>query len=680
MSRIGLTFVLLTAALSLTAADDVCLRTVREARDASYGDMTYPVRFDLTGTVLGFGEGTMTISEDDVGIALENFPTNDVTWKHGDIVRVRGEMTVNPEERRFLRVRRLDVLGHRDIADPVRASGDDILDGNLNYRKATVDGVIQGVREDDLDQRYNWVTLNTPQGIVMVAVPNTVFVHADLRRLVDAEVALTGLVLPAPGWRVGFAPFIGINSPANLRVLRDAPADSFKPTASSLSALHRKVFSGTVLARTANRCFVRAKSGRFIEALPSSDGTPPAPGQCVDVSGFTELDGTRLRLLEAVFRTADALSGRKDSPLPVRFERLFTSTNKIDRINTKLHGSFVRLRGRVLPTFPNGTDDGSFGVTDGTNLVLIDCSAFTSFTQPPESTLVEIDGILLAEFEPVRPSVGFPVFKDFRLVPQAPEGIRILEQPSPWTPKRLLALLSVLSLALVAVLIWNRTLNARANRRGAELAREQLAHRAAALKVEERTRLAVLVHDAISQTLTGIALLFDSAADEATTPSLRKFFAVSRQMLASCRRELKGCLWDLRTRTFEEKDMTEALRRTLQPFADEARLAIRFNVPRETLSESLAHDILCIVRELVVNALRHGHAANISIAGTRDGDEIRFAVEDDGKGFDPETAPGPRDGHFGLQGIRERIKSHDGTLDLRPGKPRGTRVSIALKT
>lgn len=162
------------------------------------------------------------------------------------------------------------------------------------------------------------------------------------------------------------------------------------------------------------------------------------------------------------------------------------------------------------------------------------------------------------------------------------------------------------------------------------------------------------------------------------TPSLQRFFAVARQMLASCRKELKGCLWDLRTRTFEEKDMTEALRRTLQPYANEADLRIRFNVPREDLSETVTHDILRIVRELVVNALRHGHATAVSIAGTRDGDAIRFVVEDNGAGFDPMAAPGPREGHFGLQGIRERLKPHQGTLELAAVRPQGTRARITL--
>ena len=51
-------------------------------------------------------------------------------------------------------------------------------------------------------------------------------------------------------------------------------------------------------------------------------------------------------------------------------------------------------------------------------------------------------------------------------------------------------------------------------------------------------------------------------------------------MLTSCRSDLRRCLWDLRSRTFEEKDMTEAIERTLEPHSVDAKISVRFNVPR----------------------------------------------------------------------------------------------------
>lgn len=124
--------------------------------------------------------------------------------------------------------------------------------------------------------------------------------------------------------------------------------------------------------------------------------------------------------------------------------------------------------------------------------------------------------------------------------------------------------------------------------------------------------------------------------------------------------------------------MTEAVRRTVAPHVGDIAVSIRFNVPRERLSEPTTHDILRIVRELVVNAIRHGRATQIRIAGEcRDG-FVRFSVRDDGCGFDPNAAPGPQAGHFGLQGIRERIEARGGILALDSSPGHGTKAVVTF--
>ena len=62
-----------------------------------------------------------------------------------------------------------------------------------------------------------------------------------------------------------------------------------------------------------------------------------------------------------------------------------------------------------------------------------------------------------------------------------------------------------------------------------------------------------------------------------------------------------------------------------------------------------------------------------------DGDELRFSVWDDGCGFDPERRPGLAEGHFGLQGVRERVSRGGGTLVVESAVGRGTKVKVSLK-
>ena len=105
---------------------------------------------------------------------------------------------------------------------------------------------------------------------------------------------------------------------------------------------------------------------------------------------------------------------------------------------------------------------------------------------------------------------------------------------------------------------------------------------------------------------------------------------------------------------------------------------MRFNIPRETFSDNTAHAILKIVRELASNAIRHGKATSVRIAGTVDDDKVLFSVKDNGCGFDPDLAPGIGEGHFGLQGIEERLERLNGAMSSESTPGAGAKVTVTI--
>ena len=74
-----------------------------------------------------------------------------------------------------------------------------------------------------------------------------------------------------------------------------------------------------------------------------------------------------------------------------------------------------------------------------------------------------------------------------------------------------------------------------------------------------------------------------------------------------------------------------------------------------------------VLRELVSNALHHGHASKVTVRLSLLQQELRLSVADDGVGGDPQAwAHG-----LGLGGVRKRIKLLGGDVIWRQGEPRG---------
>lgn len=549
--------------------------------------------------------------------------------------------------------------------DPVAVSA-----GEVDFSEVRLRGTVVGVVRDDLDSRYNWLTLKNGGHTVFVSVTEADYPAAELRRLIDAEVEATGRVLPFCDWRQRLGSHLNLAGRNGIRQTVSPPDDPFvAPPLKDEHTAHRQRLDGCVVAVGTDRVVLRTTAGTIHTATLAAESARPCAGDRVTVVGFAEPDPFQLRLSEALVRIDGRTQPAVETVPLTDAESLFALSNGAEIVNAAYHGRFVRLRGRIQPADSSDRRSGLCRLVCGRREICADLTALLQANQPlpPVDSEIEVTGCCLAEFEDHADTALFRRFRHFTVIPRAPGDIRLVARPPWWTPQKLLIVILLLVGVVVLMVVWNRALNVVSERRGRELYRERIDHALAEQKVEERTRLAVELHDSISQTLTGVALQLDGRRIE-----------TAKRLLASCREELRHCLWDLRSRTFEEKDLTEAVERTIAPSVGTVRTTVRFNVPREHLSESTVHAILRIVRELAVNAVRHGRATHLRIAGEHHDGTISFSVRDDGCGFDPATAPGPAEGHFGLLGIRERLETFGGTLDIQSTPGAGTRATVTL--
>ena len=567
----------------------------------------------------------------------------------------------------------------------------DVASGELVTRRVTIRGVVAAAVRDDLDDGFNWILLKTPDGTVCASSDNHVHPLDELLPLLDAEVELTGTVQRFSNWRKFLGCQMLFDNPAEgdrLTVLKPAPKDPFAaPPLTDTAYPHRQTATGTVIARTDDSFFLRRTNDVLRVRPVDTDGMPP-PGAQVTASGFGEQNPPFRQLIGAIWRTASGETVPPEQPTNLLARQLF-KTDYLSPESKRQHryadmafnGMVIRLTGRVDAIVRSEPIRTGLRLDCDGESIFVDLSGFDPEGLPlPElDAEIAVSGLYFADFDTGRNTI-FPRLLGFTVIPRTAEDLRVVKAAPWWTTGRLFAAIAVL-LALVGVFAgWTAALRRVSARRARELVREQIAGARAELKVEERTRLAVELHDSLSQTLTGVALQIDAALKCGTgmPESSRTVLQTARRMLASCRHELKCCLWDLRTRIFDDKDMTDAVRRTVTPHVGETTVSVRFNVPRRRLSDNTAHTILRIIRELSINAVRHGGARHLKIAGEfRDG-LVRCSVQDDGRGFDLPTAPGPAQGHFGLQGIRERLRERQGEMSVQSTPGKGSRFVITL--
>ena len=675
-------------------------------RETLWSDAAKDARFDVTGFVAFVCDGKTTRIDIVEGESHHQFwfsTAADCPVRSGDLARLRGHLGPPPENiRREITsplapyVDRADSLGKAPARHYDEISGVRLICGDFTNASVSVRGVVSGAHRDELNANWNWFILRTQTAKVFVATPDRENSLESLKGLADAEVTVCGSAMPTPRLQ-GLSRFqLLVVGDRGIVCTKRPPADPYAlpdladgirrmvdPNPREPVSVHRNLIHGIVMGRGNDRLFVRTAGDVFCSVVPLSAHPEIGPGCRISAAGFFEYELSGIAFTDAHIR----LDSPDRDPLPsgkTIDARILSPTSKGNLpFNATCYGEAVTICGIVANSAESVRHDGVIRLICGDHTVSVDVrSAIGDIPLPVEKGCgLSVTGIPFGDQASSRTSDDFPVFTGFTIYPRVPEDIVVVSRPSWWTPARLTGVILALTVLIVAILIWNRSLAVLSDRRGKRLYAEAIAHTKAEMKVEERTHLAVELHDALSQTLTGVALQIDSArlANRGGNTRVGQVLEVAKSMLSSCRKELHNCLWDLRSRTFEEKDMTEAVTRTLAPYSDDIEISVRFNVPRNLFEESQSHAILRMVRELAVNAINHGHATRLWIAGEHHDGTVSFSVRDNGCGFDPTAVPGPRQGHFGLQGIRERMEKFDGNLDIHSEPDGGTKVNIRLR-
>ena len=162
--------------------------------------------------------------------------------------------------------------------------------------------------------------------------------------------------------------------------------------------------------------------------------------------------------------------------------------------------------------------------------------------------------------------------------------------------------------------------------------------------LSERNRLALELHDAVSQKLFSLVLTAEAAETlagrdpGAVGEQVAKLKALAQEALD----ELRALIFELRPPDLERDGLCGALRKHVEVLRNRQPSRITLELEDELAAQPEREaEILRIAQEALHNALRHAKADNVTVRLRSDDGELRLEVEDDGIGFDP-SAPALR--------------------------------------
>ncbi len=194
----------------------------------------------------------------------------------------------------------------------------------------------------------------------------------------------------------------------------------------------------------------------------------------------------------------------------------------------------------------------------------------------------------------------------------------------------------------------------------------------------ERARLAREVHDGPAQAVANaiMGLEYCQRLLEKRPEAVEDELCYLKESMTEGLAEIRRFIFDLRPSSLEH----EGLAVTLERFAaHHRRLGPHIEIACADVDPFLGREqrfgMFRVVQEAIQNARKHADASRVSVTVERDPSGVLVTVTDDGCGFAAD-APGLGEGHYGLQGMRERAEAMEASVTILSEVGRGTVVRL----
>ena len=190
-------------------------------------------------------------------------------------------------------------------------------------------------------------------------------------------------------------------------------------------------------------------------------------------------------------------------------------------------------------------------------------------------------------------------------------------------------------------------------------------------RAAERARIAREIHDAISQHLFGLRMI--AAGMRRADPGNEQVRAIER-ISEEALRDMQALLVELRPASLDGAGLAAALQEICAAYRDRLGVTVDASLDDAAVPAPVEHALLRITQEACANAVRHGHAHQLTVSLARQDGHVELAVRDTGTGFDPAV---PHAGS-GLAHIRDRAAELGGTVHIDSAPGRGVALTVRV--
>lgn len=386
--------------------------------------------------------------------------------------------------------------------------------------------------------------------------------------------------------------------------------------------------------------FFLQREGDGLKILTGGRGFGLKPGDIASVSGEPSLEGGRVVFV--------AKAARRTGRVVVPESRFATAADLVrhDPGGDDVNWLRVTVEGRVLGLVENGFALDVSGVP--ANVVCPDAPSFLADAAETHP-VVRVTGVaeLLLDQSALLGGDGFVMGVKINARGADVELLPDLAYYEARRSKELVRVATSVSVVLVVLLVGILFFSLRQRRR-LLLSRTIMA---------ERKRMADDLHDTIEQHLVGAGMMIKMNR-----------LKEAEGVLVRAKREIRDIVWGLKNDDMMRMTPAEMLRELARVENEKGicRVATGLaGLPRQ-LDAAQMRDLSLIVREAIGNAVKHGGAAHVAIAtDAADGDGgWLLRIANDGAPFDPAKAPGAAEGHFGIEGMRQRARRLGATVDF----------------